>query len=147
LNFAQFDMLWDTLTAKEHLMLFGRLKGVNRHSLAQQAASRLEEVRLSDVADAQVRTFSGGMKRRLSVAVSLIGNPLVVYMDEPTTGMDPINRRHVWDVIEAAKQDRTVVLTTHNMEEADVLGDCVGRLSVSGLGIGSSKIQTKNEAY
>jgi ABC-type multidrug transport system ATPase subunit len=119
-------MLWDTLTAKEHLVMFGRLKGVNLHSLAQEAASRLEEVRLSDVADAQVRTFSGGMKRRLSVAVSLIGNPLVVYMDEPTTGMDPINRRHVWDVIEAAKQDRTVVLTTHNMEEADVLGDRVG---------------------
>ena len=63
------------------------------------------------------------MKRRLSVSVALIGNPQIVYLDEPTTGMDPISRRHVWDVIEAAKQDRTIILTTHSMEEADILGD------------------------
>jgi len=66
------------------------------------------------------------MKRRLSVAVALIGDPKVVYLDEPTTGMDPISRRHVWDVIEAAKQERTIVLTTHSMEEADILGDRIG---------------------
>jgi ABC-type multidrug transport system ATPase subunit len=58
------------------------------------------------------------MKRRLSVSIALIGNPEILYLDEPTTGMDPISRRHVWDVIEAAKQDRAVVLTTHSMEEA-----------------------------
>ena len=67
--------------------------------------------------------FSGGMQRRLSVANSIVGNPSVVYMDEPSTGLDPASRRQLWDVISRAKRDKSVVLTTHSMEEADVLCD------------------------
>jgi len=122
----QFDILWDNLSAKQHLELFGSIKGLPKESISTEADKRLEEVRLTQSANQRAGAFSGGMKRRLSVAIALIGNPEVVYLDEPTTGMDPINRRHVWDVIEAAKQDRCVVLTTHSMEEADILGDRIG---------------------
>ena len=73
--------------------------------------------------------YSGGMRRRLSVACALIADPNVVYLDEPTTGMDPVNRRGVWDVIEKAKAGRVVVLTTHAMEEAETLGDRIGIMS------------------
>jgi ABC-type multidrug transport system ATPase subunit len=69
------------------------------------------------------------MQRRLSIAISLIGNPKVVYLDEPTTGMDPVTRREVWDMIQKAKKGRVIVLTTHSMEEADVLGDNIGVMS------------------
>jgi len=122
----QFDILWDNLSAKEHLVLFGTIKGLKADSITAEANKRIEEVRLTESANQRAGAFSGGMKRRLSVAVALIGNPEVVYLDEPTTGMDPINRRHVWDVVETAKQDRSVVLTTHSMEEADILGDRIG---------------------
>lgn len=80
----------------------------------------------------------------MSVAIALIGDPEVVYLDEPTTGMDPINRRHVWDVIEAAKQDRAVILTTHNMEEADALGDCVGIMAKGKLRCIGSTVRLKS---
>mmetsp|Transcript_15168 Transcript_15168/g.38032 ORF Transcript_15168/g.38032 Transcript_15168/m.38032 type:complete len:1527 (+) Transcript_15168:237-4817(+) len=122
----QFDILWNNLTAKEHLEVFGAVKGMPFHDARQEGMKRLEEVRLSDEANNQAGSFSGGMKRRLSVAIALIGEPSVIFLDEPTTGMDPISRRQVWDVIEAVKQDRCVVLTTHSMEEADILGDRIG---------------------
>jgi ABC-type multidrug transport system ATPase subunit len=101
---------------------------------------RLEEVKLTSAADLITRAYSGGMRRRLSVAVALIGNPDIVYLDEPTTGMDPISRRYVWDIILAAKKGRAVVLTTHSMEEADILGDRIaimakGRLRCIGTSI------------
>ena len=81
------------------------------------------EVNLWNVADNEVRTFSGGMKRRLSVAISGIGDPRIIIMDEPTTGLDPVSRRKVWELIQKIKKDRVVILTTHSMEEADVLSD------------------------
>ncbi len=68
-------------------------------------------------------SFSGGMKRRLSVAIALTGSPQIVYLDEPTTGMDPVSRRQVWNLLEREKKKRLVLLTTHSMEEADMLGD------------------------
>jgi len=122
----QHDILWERLSALEHLELFATLKGVPVSNVRQEADRLLEQVRLADVSDKQAGTFSGGMKRRLSVAIALIGNPQVVFLDEPTTGMDPISRRHVWDVIDGCKQHSAIVLTTHSMEEADILGDNIG---------------------
>ena len=77
----------------------------------------------SQVANHRVKTFSGGMKRRLSVALSFLGDPHVIFLDEPTTGMDPKIRRDVWNLILRMKQDRVMIMTTHSMEEADILGD------------------------
>lgn len=71
------------------------------------------------------------MKRRLSVVISTLGDPKICFMDEPTTGMDPVNRRHVWSFIEQFKKDRVIVMTTHSMEEADVLGDRIVIMAVN----------------
>ncbi len=97
----------------------------------------LESVGLFHVKNALVNNFSGGMKRRLSVAVSSIGNPRIIFMDEPTTGMDPVSRRSVWALIQKLKKNKLVILTTHAMEEADILSDriaivCDGKLKCVG---------------
>mmetsp|Transcript_9738 Transcript_9738/g.39585 ORF Transcript_9738/g.39585 Transcript_9738/m.39585 type:complete len:910 (-) Transcript_9738:2726-5455(-) len=124
----QFDVLWDDLTAREHLFLISGLKadGMISH---EQAGHYLDDVRLLTVADSDAKTYSGGMKRRLSLAMSICTDPKVVFMDEPTTGMDPGNRRHIWETILKIRKGRLVVLTTHSMEEADVLGDKIAIMS------------------
>ncbi|KAH9719770.1 ABC transporter A family member 2 [Citrus sinensis] len=104
------------------------------------AEKSLAEVRLSKAAKVRAGSYSGGMKRRLSVAIALIGDPKLVILDEPTTGMDPITRRHVWDIIQDAKKGRAIILTTHSMEEADILSDRIaimakGRLRCIGTSI------------
>ena len=139
----QFDTLWSALTAREHLELFAAIKGVNKIAIPNEAMRLIEQVRLTDAADRTAGTYSGGMRRRLSVAIALIGDPQVVFLDEPTTGMDPINRRHVWDVVEAAKQDRCVVLTTHSMEEADILGDTIAIMAKGRLRCLGSTVRLK----
>ncbi|EFN57675.1 hypothetical protein CHLNCDRAFT_57211 [Chlorella variabilis] len=121
----QFDVLWGELTGQEHLHIYGRVKGLPKAAVRRQAEELLDSVKLAAAARQRTAAYSGGMRRRLSVAIALLGDPLVVYLDEPTTGMDPISRRHVWDIIESSKQGRAIVLTTHSMEEADILGDQV----------------------
>lgn len=79
------------------------MQGLAGHLVREQSASLLEQVRLTKAARLRSGSYSGGMKRRLSVAIALLGNPHIVFLDEPTTGMDPISRRHVWDIIETAK--------------------------------------------
>ncbi|XP_075518417.1 ABC transporter A family member 11-like [Primulina tabacum] len=122
----EFDTLWDVLSAVEHLKLFASIKGLPKNSHESEAKKLLEQVKLTAAANVRSCSYSGGMKRRLSFAISLIGNPRLVILDEPTTGMDPIARRHIWNVIESAKQGRSIILTTHSMEEADVLSDRIG---------------------
>ena len=85
------------------------------------------------------------MKRRLSMAIALIGDPKIVFLDEPTTGMDPVTRRSVWDMIEAAKRDRVILLTTHSMEEADVLGDRICIMSRGKIQALGSSIHLKQK--
>eukprot|EP00210_Caulerpa_lentillifera_P003638 g3473.t1 len=124
----QHNLLWETLTGYEHLLFYGRLKGLKDDELRESAKNALKGVNLfhGGVAEKLVKKFSGGMKRRLSVAISLIGNPLVVYLDEPSTGLDPASRRNLWKVIKSAKQNKAIILTTHNMEEAEELCDRLG---------------------
>ncbi len=119
----QHDILWDQLTGKEHLHLFAGLKGMDPNEIEEETNKRLEQVELTHVANVQAQAYSGGMKRRLSLAIALIGDPKVVFLDEPTTGMDPVTRRSVWNMILKAKRGRIILLTTHSMEEADVLSD------------------------
>ncbi|KAF8390226.1 hypothetical protein HHK36_024751 [Tetracentron sinense] len=136
----QFDILWDALSGQEHLHLFASIKGLPPASIKSVAQKSLAEVKLTEAARMRAGSYSGGMKRRLSVAIALIGDPKLVILDEPTTGMDPITRRHVWDIIEDAKKGRAIVLTTHSMEEADILSDRIaimakGRLRCIGTSI------------
>jgi len=138
----QDDLLWETLTGREHLMFYGRLKKLKGTALAEAIEQSLRSVRLfaGGVADKLVGKYSGGMKRRLSVAISLIGDPKVVYMDEPSSGLDPASRKDLWKAVKSAKQERTIILTTHSMEEAEVLCDRIGIITNGSLQcIGSSK--------
>ncbi|CAI5527514.1 unnamed protein product, partial [Closterium sp. Naga37s-1] len=122
----QHDLLWEQLTGREHLMFYGRLKNLRGSALTSAVEASLSGVHLLKEADKPVQQYSGGMKRRLSVAISLIGDPLVVYMDEPSTGLDPSSRMHLWNVVKRAKKHCAIVLTTHSMEEADALCDRMG---------------------
>ena len=113
----QHDVLWDDLTAREHLLFYGRLKGLSGSTLTTEIANVLQDVQLTFAADRPCGKYSGGMKRRLSVANALVGSPKVVYLDEPSTGLDPASRRTLWDCIVSAKgHDKSIVLTTHSME-------------------------------
>uniref|UniRef100_A0A0D3H5X1 ABC transporter domain-containing protein n=1 Tax=Oryza barthii TaxID=65489 RepID=A0A0D3H5X1_9ORYZ len=124
----QHDLLWEPLTGKEHLFFYGRLKNLKGAALVKAVEDALKSVNLfhGGVGDKQVGKYSGGMKRRLSVAISLIGDPKVVFMDEPSTGLDPASRNNLWNVVKEAKRNRAIVLTTHSMEEAEVLCDRLG---------------------
>jgi ABC-type multidrug transport system ATPase subunit len=145
----QFDTTWDALTGREHLKMFATVKGLPPQAVTEWSEYLLRKVDLikevvtpKDVDPSNQRSgaYSGGMRRRLSVAIAMIGNPQMVYLDEPTTGMDPISRRKVWNTIEEFKEGRAIVLTTHSMEEADILGDtisiiCKGRLRCIGTSV------------
>ncbi|KAJ8764066.1 hypothetical protein K2173_004960 [Erythroxylum novogranatense] len=124
----QYDLLWESLTGREHLLFYGRLKNLKGSALNQAVEESLKSVNLFNggVPDKQAGKYSGGMKRRLSVAIALIGDPRVVYMDEPSTGLDPASRNSLWNVVKRAKQDRAILLTTHSMEEAEALCDRLG---------------------
>ncbi|BBN17972.1 protein MpABC85 [Marchantia polymorpha subsp. ruderalis] len=124
----QHDLIWETLSGREHLMFYGRLKNLKGSALESAVDASLKSVNLfnNGVGDKRSGQYSGGMKRRLSVAISLIGNPQVVYMDEPSTGLDPASRFNLWNVVKQAKKDRAIILTTHSMEEAEALCDRLG---------------------
>ncbi len=113
------------LSARENLLLHGRLYGVPPRELPGRAKEMLELVGLADRADDLVKKYSGGMKRRLEIARGLFHRPEVIFLDEPTLGLDPATREHIWDYIRKLRDTMgtTVVLTTHYMEEADSLCD------------------------
>ncbi|KAJ4824170.1 ATP-binding cassette sub- A member 2 [Turnera subulata] len=140
----QFDILWDALSGREHLHLFANIKGLPPASIEMIAEESLAKVKLTESAKVRARSYSGGMRRRLSVAIALMGDPKLVILDEPTTGMDPISRRHVWDIIQNAKKGRSIVLTTHSMEEADILSDRIGIMAKGRLRCIGTSIRLKS---
>ncbi|RID72390.1 hypothetical protein BRARA_C04284 [Brassica rapa] len=140
----QFDILWDALSSEEHLHLFASIKGLPPPSINSTAEKLLADVKLTGAAKVRAGSYSGGMKRRLSVAVALIGDPKLVFLDEPTTGMDPITRRHVWDIIQESKKGRAIILTTHSMEEADILSDRIGIMAKGRLRCIGTSIRLKS---
>ncbi|KAL0490100.1 abcA7 [Acrasis kona] len=115
----QFDVLWDSLTVKEHLTFYARLKGVK--NVKSHVNELLDGVGLVHKKNVMSKSLSGGMRRRLSLGVALVGSPSVVFLDEPTTGLDPQSRRSVWDCIAKFQKGRAMVLCTHSMDEAAVL--------------------------
>jgi ABC-type multidrug transport system ATPase subunit len=105
------------------MQLFQLLKRVEIKNFEALVERRLGDVGLRDSGNLMVGKYSGGMRRRISVALSTMGNPNVILMDEPTTGMDPVSRRHVWSLIQKLKDDTAIIMTTHAMEEAEILSD------------------------
>src|SRR4051795_13242858 len=116
------------LTGREHMRLQGGLQGIPRSERAARGDELLERVGLADAADRKSKTYSGGMKRRLDLALALLHNPRILFLDEPTTGLDVQSRTALWDEVErlAREEGTTVFLTTQYLEEADVLADRVG---------------------
>jgi len=120
----QFDAIIDRMTVNEHLYLYGRMKGLGGADLKTAVEAKVSEMQLSAYVDRGAGSLSGGNKRKLSVAMAIIGEPPVVFLDEPSTGMDPFARRFMWGVIQDVAEKRkqsVVVLTTHSMEEAEAL--------------------------
>lgn len=123
----QFDLFWEDLTIEEHLLFYLRLKGCDARREDEKVRTVCKQVELQDHAKKQAKHLSGGMKRRLSLAISLIGDPDVIFLDEPTTGLDPLNREVFWKILEKVKGNKSIILTTHLMQEADFLSDRIGR--------------------
>jgi ABC-2 type transport system ATP-binding protein len=114
------------LTGRENLVLFGRLRGLRRRQAKARADELIEQFDMVDAADRQLKTYSWGMWRRIDLGSALVVPTKVIFLDEPTTGLDPRSRRNVWDLVSSlAQQDVTVLLTTQYLEEADVLSDSI----------------------
>ncbi|GMH77564.1 hypothetical protein TrLO_g11623, partial [Triparma laevis f. longispina] len=133
----QHDILFDYYTVEEHLRLYATMKGIAEDNLDLAVVATLEHVGLTDKAEAFVNHLSGGMRRRTSIAIACLGNPSIVLLDEPSAGVDIVNRQIVWKSLVALKKNRTIIMSTHFMEEAEILGDRVavlkkGKLQVIG---------------
>lgn len=133
----QHNILFDELTVREHILFYSCLKGNNSEAAEAECKKYLPLLELEEKKNALTSTLSGGMKRKLSVVIALCGNSKIVYLDEPTSGMDPSARRSLWDILLAEKEGRAILLTTHFMDEADVLSDRIailanGKLKCSG---------------
>eukprot|EP01064_Diplonema_japonicum_P016941 TRINITY_DN24_c0_g1_i7.p1 TRINITY_DN24_c0_g1~~TRINITY_DN24_c0_g1_i7.p1 ORF type:complete len:1712 (+),score=594.56 TRINITY_DN24_c0_g1_i7:118-5253(+) len=124
----QHNILWDNITCAEHLRFYGRVKGIPSDELEDQVDDILHKVELFDKKETNSAALSGGMKRKLSVGISLIGGSRFIILDEPTAGMDVQARRAIWDLLKSVRDGRTILLTTHFMDEADLLGDSIAIL-------------------
>jgi ABC-2 type transport system ATP-binding protein len=121
---AQGGSTWDDSTAREELVLQARLYGISRSTAAERADRVLGAFQLSEYADRKCKTYSGGQRRRVDIALGIIHEPRVVFLDEPTTGLDPQSRAHMWDEIRRLRAEgMTVFITTHYLDEADALCD------------------------
>jgi ABC-2 type transport system ATP-binding protein len=131
---GQFAALDDVQTGEENLRMMGRLSGLSRAAARQRADALLEQFELTGAGRRRVGTYSGGMRRRLDLAASLVGRPSVIFLDEPSTGLDPPSRQRLWQVIAGlAASGVTVFLTTQNLEEADRLADRIAVLDAGRL--------------
>uniref|UniRef100_A0A8C2JY49 ATP-binding cassette, sub-family A (ABC1), member 3b n=1 Tax=Cyprinus carpio TaxID=7962 RepID=A0A8C2JY49_CYPCA len=141
----QHDVLFDNLTVREHLLFYTQLKGYPREKIPDEVDRTLRILNLEDKRHARSKTLSGGMKRKLSIGIALIGDSKVVMLDEPTSGMDPSARRAIWDLLQGEKHGRTILLTTHFMDEADLLGDRIAIMASGELQCCGSPLFLKNK--
>ncbi|XP_058842654.1 ATP-binding cassette sub-family A member 2-like isoform X3 [Acipenser ruthenus] len=125
----QHNVLFDRLSVEEHLWFYSQLKGMAEEEIRKEMNKMIEDLELSNKRHSLVQTLSGGMKRKLSVAIAFVGGSRAVILDEPTAGVDPYARRAIWDLILKYKQGRTILLSTHHMDEADLLGDRIAIIS------------------
>lgn len=119
----QFDVLYDLLTAEEHLRLVCELKNIPADKIHQTIRETLEVVMMTEHKDKQTKQLSGGMKRKLSLAMAIVTRPKVLILDEPTSGLDIESRRQVWELIKRIKVGRSIIMSSQHLEEADELAD------------------------
>ncbi|NYF56877.1 ATP-binding cassette domain-containing protein [Micromonospora purpureochromogenes] len=121
---AQGGSTWDESTAREELVLHARMYGIAKAEAHRRAARALDAFQLTEYADRKCKTYSGGQRRRVEIALGIIHEPKIVFLDEPTTGLDPQSRAHMWDEIRRLRTEgMTVFITTHYLDEADALCD------------------------
>uniref|UniRef100_A0A3B4BHQ8 ABC transporter domain-containing protein n=1 Tax=Periophthalmus magnuspinnatus TaxID=409849 RepID=A0A3B4BHQ8_9GOBI len=143
----QYDVLFDHMTAKEHLLLYGQIKAPHwtKRELKEQIRTILEETGMYAHRHKRVGTLSGGMKRKLSISIAFIGGSRLVVLDEPTTGVDPCSRRSIWDIVIQHKKGRTIIMSTHHLDEAEVLSDRIAFLEGGGLKCCGSPFYLKDQ--
>ncbi|KAJ4944100.1 hypothetical protein JOQ06_012646 [Pogonophryne albipinna] len=125
----QHNVLFSMLTVEEHIWFYARLKGLSEEKVKAEVEQIVNDVGLPHKRNARTHTLSGGMQRKLSVALAFVGGSKVVILDEPTAGVDPYARRGIWDLLLKYRQGRTIILSTHHMDEADILGDRIAIIS------------------
>ena len=141
----QFDILWPTLTVRDHLRFYAEIKGVPRRLIRDCVLGMAQEVGLSAKLNCPSCELSGGQMRKLSVGIAFMGSPKLVVLDEPTSGMDPRSRRDTWDIIRNNRKDKVIILSTHFMEEADILCDRIGIMHRGSLATCGSSLELKEE--
>jgi ATP-binding cassette subfamily A (ABC1) protein 3 len=142
---TQNNSLWDRLSVEAHLKLFARLRGVPEDMVHKVVDGTIDQLELTPHRKKLAMRLSGGMKRKLCVAIALIGDPEVVLLDEPSAGLDPVSRRNLWSVILRTMSHRAVILTTHSMDEAEALCQRIGIMVQGQLRALGTKQHLKNK--
>uniref|UniRef100_A0A8C8M6A1 P-type phospholipid transporter n=1 Tax=Oncorhynchus tshawytscha TaxID=74940 RepID=A0A8C8M6A1_ONCTS len=140
----QYNILFKHLTVEEHILFYSMLKGASQAEAQQAVKVMLEDLGLPHKRDEEAQNLSGGMQRKLSVAMAFVGGSKIVILDEPTSGVDPYSRRSIWDLLLKYRTGRTVILSTHHMDEADLLSDRVAIISKGQLHCCGSPLFLKN---
>lgn len=125
----QHNVLFEDLTVGEHIILFSRLKGKTMLQARREMERYIAGLQLEEKLNSRVSTLSGGMKRKLCTGIAFAGGSPLVLFDEPTAGLDPRARRAIWDLMQIEKGERTIILSTHYMDEADLMGDRIAILN------------------
>ncbi|XP_054872763.1 phospholipid-transporting ATPase ABCA1b isoform X1 [Amphiprion ocellaris] len=141
----QHNVLFSMLTVEEHIWFYARLKGLSEEQVKSEIEQILQDTGLPHKRNSRTSTLSGGMQRKLSVALAFVGGSKVVILDEPTAGVDPYARRGIWDLLLQYRQGRTIILSTHHMDEADILGDRIAIISHGKLCCVGSSLYLKNQ--
>ncbi|KAK7082388.1 ATP-binding cassette sub- A member 5, partial [Halocaridina rubra] len=141
----QHDIIFMSLTPREHLSFFARIRGIPENRINTEVEKTLEEVDLLLKADSKAADLSGGQKRKLSISIALIGDPKIIFLDEPTAGVDAYSRRRLWALLKSRKEGKVILLTTHFMDEADILADRKAIISRGKLRCCGSSLFLKNK--
>ncbi|KHJ48411.1 hypothetical protein D918_01682 [Trichuris suis] len=140
----QHNILFDNLTVEEHLQFYSSIKGIDPQIKDREIGALLRDTKLMNKKNELAANLSGGMKRKLSIAIAFIGCAKIVILDEPTAGVDPYSRRAIWDLLLKCKQDRTIILSTHFFDEAEILGDRIAIIATGQLKCYGSAIFLKH---
>ncbi|XP_045030700.1 ABC-type organic anion transporter ABCA8 [Daphnia magna] len=140
----QHDVLFDLLTPVEHLAFYAKIRGVREDLMNNEVEKALKDIDLTSKRNTPAGKLSGGQKRKLSIGIALIGDPKIVFLDEPTAGVDPYSRRHLWSLLQQRKANKVILLTTHFMDEADLLADRKAIVSKGKLRCMGSSLFLKN---
>uniref|UniRef100_A0A4X2M5U5 ABC transporter domain-containing protein n=1 Tax=Vombatus ursinus TaxID=29139 RepID=A0A4X2M5U5_VOMUR len=141
----QYDVLYDKMTVSEHLFFYAQLKGLPKKKCSEEVSHILGILEMENKRHTLSKSLSRGMKRKVSIGIALIADSKVLMLDEPTSGMDPISRRATWALLQQQKNKRTIMLTTHFMDEADLLGDRIAIMAKGELQCCGSSLFLKHK--